>query len=343
MDLERKSFGTLATGEDVDLFVLSSPDLTLGLCTYGATLLSLRVPARSGRRDDVLLGFSTLGPYTRKHPYFGSTIGRCANRIARGRFELDGKEYVLARNNGPNSLHGGMKGFDKQLWSAEAYRESGGVFVRLILESPDGDEGYPGTMRAAVTFGLSGDNLVSALYEAELDAPCPVNLTNHSYFNLAGEGRADVLDHEAEIHASAYLPVDETLIPTGELAPVEGTPFDFRTSKTIRLDLGKAGAGYDHCFVVDGNPGELRPCARVRDPASGRTLEVSTTQPGVQFYTGNFLDGISGKRGSLYGKHAGFCLETQHFPDAPNRPEFPDCIYGPERPYLERTVFAFGY
>ncbi len=342
MDLERRHFGTLATGEEVVLFILRSADLSLGICAYGATLVSLQVPGRSGP-DDVLLGFSTLGPYTRKHPFFGSTVGRYANRIARGRFELDGREYILARNNGPNSLHGGWKGFDKSVWKPEAFREGGGVFVRLSHVSPDGDEGYPGTLRAAVTYGLSGDNQVSALYEAEVDAPCPVNLTNHAYFNLAGEGRGTVLDHEAVIRASAYLPVDETLIPTGELAPAAGTPFDFRTPKPIGRDLAAAGGGYDHCFVVDGTPGELRPCARVRDPAGGRSLEVSTTQPGVQFYTGNFLDGVPGKRGSVYGKHAGFCLETQGFPDAPNRPAFPDCVYGPGRPYRESTVFSFGY
>lgn len=342
MNIERKYFGTLATGEEVDLYVLRSADLFLGITTYGATLVSLLVPGRSGR-DDVILGFSTLGPYTRKHPFLGSTVGRYANRIAGGRFSLSGKEHSLARNNGPNSLHGGIRGFDKYLWTAEAYRDGGGVFVRLALESPEGDEGYPGTLRAAVTYGLSGDNEVSGLYEAEVDAPCPVNLTNHAYFNLAGEGRGAILDHEARIHASAYLPVDGTLIPTGELAPVAGTPFDFRTPKPIGRDLQAAGGGYDHCFVVDGIPGEMRPCARVSDPASGRTLEVRTTQPGVQFYTGNFLDGIPGKRGALYGKHAGFCLETQGFPDAPNRPEFPDCVYGPGRAYRERTVFSFEY
>lgn len=342
MELERKTFGILSTGEDVELFILSSGDLSLGISTYGATLVSLTVPGRSGR-DDVLLGFSTLGPYTRKHPFLGSTVGRYANRIAKGRFEAGGRECLLARNNGPNSLHGGLRGFDKHVWIAEAYREAGGVFVRLSHTSPDGDEGYPGTLRATVTYGLSGKNEVSALYEAEVDAPCPVNLTNHAYFNLAGEGRGTILDHEASLWASAYLPVDETQIPTGELALVEGTPFDFRSPKPIGRDLAAAGGGYDHCFVVDGAPGTIRPCARVRDPKSGRSLEVATTQPGVQFYTGNFLDGIPGKRGALYGKHAGFCLETQNFPDAPNRPAFPDCVYGPGRPYRERTVFSFGY
>lgn len=342
MEFERKRFGTLATGEEVDLFILKSADLALGISAYGATLVSLVVPGRSGR-DDVLLGFSTLGPYTRKHPFFGSTVGRYANRIAGGRFSLGGKDYVLARNNGPNSLHGGLRGFDKHVWEAEVYREGGGVYLRLSHTSPDGDEGYPGTLRAAVTYGLSGDNEVSALYEAEADAPCPVNLTNHAYFNLAGEGRGAILDQEAALHASAYLPVDATLIPTGELAPVAGTPFDFRIPKPIGRDLEAAGGGYDHCFVVDGAPGELRPCARVSDPGSGRTLEVRTTQPGVQFYTGNFLDGIPGKRGALYGKHAGFCLETQGFPDAPNQAAFPDCVYGPGRAYRERTVFSFDY
>ena len=343
MTVDRNIFGILGTGEEVELFVLASRDLTLGLCSYGATLVSLRVPGRSGRRDDVLLGFSTLDPYTRKHPYFGSTVGRFANRIAGGSFELGGRRYVLARNNGPNSLHGGRRGFDKYVWAAEAYHENGGVFVRLSLESPDGDEGYPGGLRASATYGLSRDNELSALFEAEADAPCPVNLTNHAYFNLEGEGRGDILSHEVTLPAASYLPVDDTQIPTGELAAVEGTPFDFRTGKPIGRDLAGTSGGYDHCYVVDGAPGRLRPCATVGEPASGRTLKISTTQPGVQFYTGNFLDGIPGKGGALYGRHAGFCLETQNFPDAVNRRDFPDCIYGPGRPYSEKTVFAFEY
>lgn len=343
MKIKRKSFGTLSTGEDVDLYILKAGELSLGISSYGGSLVSLTVPSRSGRRDDVVLGFSTLDPYTRKHPYFGATVGRYANRIADGRFELGGKTYALAKNNGPNSLHGGFKGFDKQVWDAEAYEEKGGVYVRLSLKSPDGDEGYPGNLEAAVTYGLTGDDQLVADYRAKVDAPCPINLTNHVYFNLKGEGRGDILGHEILLHASTYLPVGTTLIPTGVLAQTAGTPFDFRARKSVGRDFSAAGGGFDHCFVVDGEIGKMRPCAEVFEPSSGRTLKLSTTQPGVQFYTGNFLDNIAGKRGSVYDKHAGFCLETQHLPDGPNRAAFPDCIFGPDRKYHEKAVFSFEW
>jgi len=343
MKIKKKSFGVLSTGEEVELFLLKAGDLALGISTYGGTLASLTVPSRSGRRDDVLLGFSALDSYTRKHPFFGASVGRFANRIADGRFELKGRTYALAKNNGPNSLHGGFKGFDKYVWDAEAYEDKGGVYVRLTLESPDGDEGYPGNLEAVVTYGLTGDDTLTADYRAKVDAPCPINLTNHAYFNLKGEGRGDILGHEILIHSSAYLPVGPTLIPTGELAETKGTPFDFRVRKGIGRDLNAAGGGYDHCFVVDGEAGKMRPFAEVFEPTTGRTMKLSATQPGVQFYTGNFLADVEGKRGSVYDKHAGFCLETQHFPDSPNRKSFPDCVYGPDRKYHEKAEFSFEW
>ncbi len=343
MKLKKKAFGVLATGEEVDLYLLKAGELTLGVSTYGGTLVSLTLPSRSGRRDDVLLGFSTLDSYTRVHPYFGSTVGRFANRIADGRFELGGRTYALAKNNGPNSLHGGLKAFDKCVWDAETYEEKGGVYVRLSLSSPDGDEGYPGNLQATVTYGITENDELVAEYRAKVDAPCPLNFTNHAYFNLKGEGRGDILAHDLRLHSSAYLPVNSALIPTGVLQKVEGTPFDFRSRKGVGADIAAAGGGYDHCFVVDGKIGELRPCAEVYEPSTGRSMKISTTQPGVQFYTGNFLSGVQGKRGSVYEKHYGFCLETQHFPDGPNRKEFPDCIFGPDRKYHEKNVFSFEW
>jgi aldose 1-epimerase len=342
MKIKKKAFGVLASGEEAELYILRAGELSLSVSNFGGTLVSLIVPSRGGP-NDVLLGFSSLDPYTRKHPFFGATIGRYANRIADGRFTLGGVDYHLAKNNGPNSLHGGTRGFDKKVWDAEAYEEKGGVYVRLTLESPDGEEGYPGKLSATVTYGLTGDAELIADYKAKVDAPCPVNLTNHAYFNLKGEGNGNILDHEVSLFASSYLPVGPTLIPTGARHAVEGTAFDFRARKRVGVDLAAAGGGYDHCFVVDGPSDRPRPCAEVFEPVSGRTMKVATTQPGVQFYTGNFLDGIHGKLGSIYDKHYGFCLETQHFPDGPNRNDFPDCVFGPDRKYHERTVFSFGW
>ncbi|HCM27981.1 MAG: galactose mutarotase [Treponema sp. GWB1_62_6] len=341
MKIKKRPYGTLSTGEEADLYILKAGDLSLGISTWGGTLVSLIVPSRSGKYDDVLLGYSTFDPYTRKNPYFGATIGRYANRIGDARFSLDGTTYALAKNNGANTLHGGLRGFDKYVWAAEAFEEKGGVYLRLTLASPDGDEGYPGNLKATVVYGLTGNDELVAEYKAKVDAPCPVNLTNHAYFNLRGSG--DILGHEVALSCSSYVPVGAALLPTGEIAKVEGTPFDFSKRKSIGKDLKAAGGGYDHCFAVDGKPGELRPCAEVYEPSSGRTMRLSTTQPGVQFYTGNFLDGIPGKLGAVYDKHAGFCLETQHFPDGPNRKEFPDCVFGPDRKYQEKSVFSFDW
>lgn len=341
MKIVKRNFGVLSSGEEVDLFVLKAGDLALGVTTYGATLTSLLVPSRKGRKDDILLGYSTLSHYTQNAPYIGVTVGRYANRIGAARFDLEGRNYGLYKNDGVNTLHGGRRGFDKRVWDAEAYEEKGRVYLRLELDSGDGDEGYPGNLKAVVTYGVTADNELVCDYRAKVDAPCPVNLTNHAYFNLKGEGLGDVLGHELKLHSSHYLPVDSKLIPTGEIAQVEGTPYDFRTRKDVGRDIAEVPGGYDHCFAVDGELGRLRPCAEVYEPLSGRTMKLSTTQPGVQFYSGNFLNGVGGKSGSVYGKHGGFCLETQHYPDGPNRPEFPSCIFGPDRKYHERSVFSF--
>jgi aldose 1-epimerase len=353
MNISKKQFGTLSDGKEVFLFTLEGGDLCFSVSEFGAAWTSLVVPSRKGSAD-ILLGFSTLEGYIHNGPNFGVTVGRFANRIGGAVFNLGGRTCDLYKNDGDNTLHGGRVGFSKKLWKGESYAERGGVFVRFELNSPDGDEGYPGNLRAAVTYGLTGSNEITALYEARVDADCPVNLTNHTYFNLAGEGWGTIMTHELRICASRYLEVDQALIPTGKLLPVDGTPFDFRKSKTIGADYKAAcegktdavGTGYDHCFVLDGyteNEKRLAPCAEVRDSGSGRGLKVSTTQPGVQFYSGNFLTGIPGKPGSVYAKNAGFCLETQHFPDSPNKTGFPSAVFGPDRDYREETVFSLWF
>ena len=350
MKTGRKPFGTLSDGREVFLFTLESGDLALSVSEFGAAWTTLAVPSRKGPAD-IILGFSGLEGYLHNKPFFGATIGRFANRIGGAAFSLDGKQYSLYKNDGNNTLHGGRVGFDKKLWKGEAYTNEGGVFVRFELESPCGEEGYPGRLRACVTYGLSAANELSAHYQAWLDAPCPVNLTNHVYFNLSGEGSGDILSHEVKLYASSYVEPGPGLIPTGKLVPVAGTPFDFTVSKPVSKDYAAScggdvravGTGYDHCFALDGTAGAMRPCALVRDPASGRRLRLSTTQPGVQFYSGNFLDGVAGKAGSVYEKNAGFCLETQHFPDSPNQSRFPGAIFGPDRPYDEKALFAFDW
>ncbi|MDR0472910.1 MAG: galactose mutarotase [Treponema sp.] len=343
MKVTRKKFGHLACGKKVDLYTLKAGDLSFSVSTLGATWTSLEMPSHKNGRDDILLGFSTLTGYTSLNPYMGATIGRVGNRIGDGTFKLGEKIFRLFKNDGNHSLHGGRRAFDKKVWKAESYETRDGVFVQFELDSPDGEESYPGNLHAVVTYGLSESNELIAKYTAAIDASCPVNMTNHAYFNLAGEGKGDILSHELALNASSYLEVNEVLIPTGKLIPVDNGPFDFRTRKKISRDLAAAGGGYDHCFTVDGEAGTLRQCAEVFEETSGRSMKISTTQPGVQLYTGNFLAGLQGKLGSVYHKHAGFCLETQHYPDSPNRPEFPPCIFGPSKPYAEQSVFSFSW
>jgi aldose 1-epimerase len=339
MKIGKKTFGVLSNGKKVVLYTLKAGDLRLSLSSLGAAWTSLELPSRNGGTVDVVLGYSTLEGYLANTTYQGVTVGRFANRIGGGAFSLNGTKHQLDTNDGEHTLHGGRRGFDKRLWKSDAYEDSVGVFVRFELESPDGDGGFPGNLKAVVTYGLSKSNEIIASYEAQADAPTPISLTNHAYFNLAGEGQGTILNHKASLNASSYLAIDGQYIPTGEVVPVKDTPFDFRNRKPIGRDLPPQG--YDHCFIVDGEPGKLRPCAEVIEPDSGRSMKVFTTQPGIQVYTGNLLSGISGKNGSVYAKHAGFCLETQHFPDSPNRKDFPSCIFGPDRDYSEKSIFSF--
>ena len=341
------SFGRLADGTDIGLFTLNARGVEVRAIPYGAIIVSIRVPDRRGDLADVVLGFDDLQGYLERSRYFGAVVGRYGNRIANGRFSLDGRTYQLATNNGPNHLHGGVRGFDKVVWRAQADRPEGGTRVVFSYTSRDGEEAYPGTLNARVTYEVNERNELSVEYEATTDAPTPVNLTQHTYFNLAGEGRGDILGHVLALDADQFLPVDETMIPTGELAGVAGTPFDFRRPTPIGARINdaheqlKRGTGYDHSFVVQGAPG-LRRAAHVVEPASGRTLEIVTTEPGVQFYSGNHLSGQAGKAGHTYAARSGFCLETQHYPDSPNHAHFPSTILRPGATYRSKTVFIFG-
>ena len=316
--------------------------------SLGGIITHLKTPDRSGALADIVLGFDSIDGYLKDHPYFGAIIGRYGNRIGKARFAIDGKSYQLAANNGPNHLHGGVKGFDKVVWKAEPEDTAGGQRVTFTRTSADGEEGYPGALQTKVTYTLTHDNTLVIDYEATTDKPTHVNLTHHSYFNLAGHNSGDILGHELMIDADRYTPVDDTLIPTGELAPVAGTPFDFKQSTAIGARIDQAGnqqliygKGYDHNWVVSGSG--FRRVARAYEPKSGRTLEVATTEPGLQFYSGNFLDGtITGKEGAVYKHRSGFCLETQHYPDTPNKPAFPTTLLKPGETYRTRTVYTFG-
>ncbi len=349
LHMTRSAFGALPDGQAVDAFTLTNANgMEVKAITYGGIITSLKVPDRNGQLGDVVLGYDALQGYVDKSPFFGTIVGRYGNRIARGRFTIDGTTYTLPINNGPNHLHGGPQGFDKKVWKAEPFERPDAVGVVFTHTSPDGDMGYPGTLQAKVTYTLTNDNTLRFDYEATTDKPTHVNLTQHTYFNLAGAGNGDVLGHELQMDADRYTPVDAGLIPTGDLATVEGTPFDFRTATTIGARIGAdhpqiaAGGGYDHNMVF-ARPGAMEPVVRVYEPTSGRTLTVSTSEPGVQFYTGNFLDGtITGKAGKTYPKRSGFCLETQHFPDSPNKPEFPSTLLRPGETYSSTTAYTFG-
>jgi aldose 1-epimerase len=345
-DLDKMEFGKTPDGQTVVLYTLKNGKLLAKVMTYGAILTELHTPDRDGKLADVVLGFDNLKAYLGSHPYFGSTVGRVANRVAGGKFTLEGKEYTLAKNNGPHSLHGGSKGFDKAVWKAEEVASPDGPSVKFTHTSPDGDEGYPGNLSVSVTYTLT-EKALRIDYKATTDKATPVNLTHHSYFNLAGPASGPVLDHELMIAADSHTPGDETLIPTGAIAPVAGTPLDFRKPTPIgsRIDQIKADpVGYDHNYVLNGHDsGKPTPAARVHDPKSGRIMEVFTTEPGVQFYTGNFLDGtITGKGGVVYKKHGALCLEAQHFPDSVNHPTFPSTILEPGKTYTQTTTYQFS-
>lgn len=343
---EEVPFGRTPEGEQVSLFVLTNVHGSVAKITnYGATLTELWVPDKNGKLGDVVLGYDSLEGYLTRHPYFGSTVGRVANRIARGRFMLDGTEYVLATNNGPNALHGGLKGFDRVIWTAEPIMAAAGPAVRFTYLSPDGEEGYPGNLKATVTYTLTNRDELRLDYQATTDKATPVNLTHHSYFNLGGAENGGILNHRLMIAADRYTPVDDTLIPTGEIAPVAGTALDFRKPKRIGKDISRAGGdpvGYDHNFVLNRPGPGLVLAARLQDPRSGRCMELWTTEPGLQFYSGNFLDGtITGKRGVVYHKHWGLCLEAQHYPDSVNHPNFPSVILRPGQVYRQTTIHRF--
>jgi aldose 1-epimerase len=346
--VEKSSFGTTKDGQAVDLYTLTNANgVVAKISTYGALLTELHVPDRDGKMADVVLGFKTLDRYEGDHPYFGGTIGRVANRIAKGKFRLNGQEYTLAANNGPNHLHGGLRGFDKRVWKAQPVSVAGVPAVRFTYTSADLEEGYPGALTATVTYTLTHSNELRLEYTAGTDKPTIVNLTNHSYFNLAGDGQGTILDHELTIMADRYTPVDDTLIPTGEIASVRGTVMDFNRATAIGARIkevaGPAPGGYDHNYVLTHGGGVLAMSATVREPKSGRGMDVLTSEPGVQLYTGNFLDGtITGKAGVAYQKHFGFCLETQHFPDAINHPNFPPVVLQPGRTFKSTTVYRFS-
>ena len=338
----KESFGTV-DGLSVYLFTLENQNgMVVKITNYGAIITSILVPDRNGKLGDVVLGYDSLGGYVANNPYFGCIAGRYANRIAKGKFTLDGKEYTLAVNNGNNHLHGGLKGFDKVVWIGKEFNEDGKAGVTLNYVSKDGEEGYPGNLHVAVTYALDNDNTLTTVIEAVTDQATPVNLCNHTYFNLS-EGDTSILGHELTLYASRYTEVNDELIPTGNLPAVAGTPMDFTTPHPIGERIVLAKGGYDHNYVLDKDPGELSPAALFYDPRTGRQVEVLTTQPGVQFYAGNFLDGtITGKNGKVYQKNYGFCLETQHFPDSPNQPAFPNTILRPGANYHETTVWKFS-
>jgi aldose 1-epimerase len=345
--VERKPFGKTPAGESVELFTLARAGApTVTITNFGGHVVGILAPDREGRVADVTLGYRDLEGYLGDTGYFGSLVGRYANRIAKGRFTLDGKTYALATNNGENALHGGPTGFQKRLWVPTVVGGPDGDALELTYVSRDGEEGYPGTLTAKVVYSLRKDGGLAIDYTATTDAPTIVNLTNHAYFNLAGEGEGTILGHEIGIEADHFTPVDATLIPTGERRPVAGTPLDFRKPAAIgaRIDAAdeqlRAGGGYDHNFGLRGAAGELRLAARVLEPKSGRVLEVLTTEPGLQFYSGNFLDGsIRGKSGRPYVRRGGFCLEAQHFPDSPNQPAFPPVVLRPGQMYRQTTVY----
>lgn len=349
LKIEKNQFGTI--GEQiVDQYTLSNGNISVDIITYGGIVRRLMVPDEAGEMRDVVLGFNSIEEYLSDHPFFGAIIGRYGNRIANGKFSIDGTQYTLAQNNGVNALHGGIKGFDKVIWAAEPIESDSKVGVKLVRTSPDGEEGYPGNLAVTVTYELDQDNQITINYAATTDQTTTVNLTNHSYFNLNGEGRGDILDHILMIDAQAITPVDEGLIPTGALMPVAGTPFDFATAQSIgdRIDDTSDlqisyGGGYDHNYVLNGADGSLKRIATAYASDSGIEMTVSSTEPGVQFYTGNFLDGtLIGKSGVSYQKRSGFCLETQHYPDSPNQPNFPSTLLKPGQEYKSTTIYQFG-
>ena len=346
--ISQRPFGQTKDGTPIDLFTLrNNQGAEVAICNYGGLVISLKVPDRKGQLGDVVLGYDNLADYIKDTPYFGALIGRYGNRIARGKFTLDGKPYTLATNNYPNALHGGLQGFDKVVWQPKILASLEGPSLELRYTSKDGEEGYPGTLSVRAVYTLTEDNALKLEYTATTDQDTVLNLTQHSYFNLAGKG--DILNHQVMLRADKFTPVDSTLIPTGEFKPVDGTPFDFRTATAIGARIGqedeqlKFGGGYDHNWVINKPMGQLGLMARVYEPTSGRVLEVLSTEPGLQFYSGNFLDGkLTGKGGWVYQHRNGFCMEPQHYPDSPNQPNFPTVVLKPSQVYRNTIIFKFS-
>lgn len=349
-EINKQHWAATASGEEIDLYILrNAQGMEAAITNYGGRLVRLKTPDRNGRLDDIVLGFDTPDGYLQKNPFFGALVGRYANRIANAEFKLDGTTYHLARNSGENSIHGGIKGFDKVVWRARAVETSDGPALQLIYVSKDGEEGYPGTLTTTVVYSMKDSNELHIDYLATTDKKTVLNLTNHSYFDLSGQAHGSIVDHVVTINAGRFTPVNEHLIPTGELRAVNNTPFDFRKPTRIggRIDdkdqQMQYGQGYDHNYVLNGHGREPSLAARVTDPLSGRVMEVLTTQPGVQFYTANHLDGtVKGKGGVLYGFRSGFCFETQHFPDSPHHPKFPSTELIPGQRYQQTTILRFS-
>ena len=345
-----EAFGVLPDGRAVDLYTLTNAHgIKIRVMTYGGVIVSLDVPDRDGKSADVVLGYEHLDGYLAKSPYFGAIVGRFGNRIKNASFTLDRKEYTLGRNNPPNTLHGGFKGFDKVLWHGSSFQHKNNVGLTLKYTSPRGEEGYPGTLHVTVTYTLNDKNEFSIHYEATTDEATPITLASHSAFNLAGEGNGDILGHVVTLNADHYTPFDSTLIPTGEIVSVAGTALDFTKPTAVGLRIGEKfdqlayGHGYDSNFVINRNGPGMMKAAEIYEPISGRVMEIDTTEPGEQFYSGNSLDGtITGKHGHVYKQHSGFCLLTQHYPDSPNRPEFPSCILRPGHVYHSATLYKFS-
>lgn len=343
MNIKKEAFGKTPDGRNVDLYTLTNANgLKADITNYGAIVTSLHVPDRNGNPTDIVLGYDTLDEYIKVTPYFGAIVGRYGNRIAKGKFTLNSVEYTLVTNDGENHLHGGIKGFDKVVWNAEPMQDDNGVSLKLTYLSKDGEEGYPGNLNCTVIYTLTNNNELKISYEAETDKPTVLNLTHHGYFNLAGHDSGDILGHELMLNADHFTPVDEGLIPTSEIKPVKDTPMDFTKPMPIGSRIAEVKGGYDHNYVLNKSDDSLTLAASVYEPKTGRVMEIFTTEPGVQFYSGNFLDGSNKGKGAVYNKHNGFCLETQHFPDSPNKPNFPSVVLKPGEKYTHLTVHKFS-
>ena len=343
MSIKKEAFGKTADGKNVDLYTLTNANgLKAEIMTYGSIVTSLQVPDRDSNLADIVLGYDTLDEYIKASPYFGAIVGRYGNRIAKGKFTLNGSEYTLATNDGENHLHGGIKGFDKVVWNAETIETDAGPALKLTYLSKDGEEGYPGNLNCTVIYTLTNDDEFKISYEAETDKPTVLNLTHHGYFNLAGHDSGDILGHELMLNADHFTPVDEGLIPTSEIKSVKGTPMDFTKPMPIGSRIAEVKGGYDHNYVLNKPDDSLTLAASVYEPKTGRVMEIFTTEPGIQFYSGNFLDGSNKGKGAVYNKHNGFCLETQHFPDSPNKPNFPSVVLKPGEKYTHLTVHKFS-